>query len=180
MITTDRWVMYLVTLSRRKNLESLEKLNPPVCIISKLKQVMALLTSLYPAAFNFHFPQISNRINAKEVYKEEDRSLNIEVYRKPPHTDQYLLFGSHHQLEHKLGVIPYVAETSEKLRMIFNKHYILVHSKPTNTQKQKLVHPKDKTPGINRVMQFMLFSSVQYRKLYSSHTGNSVYSSQFN
>ena len=39
------------------------------------------------------------------VHTEEDRSLNIEVYRKPTHTDQYLLFDSHHPLEHKLGVI---------------------------------------------------------------------------
>lgn len=32
-------------------------------------------------------------------------SLKIEVYRKPTHTDQYLLFDSHHPHEHKLGVI---------------------------------------------------------------------------
>ena len=39
------------------------------------------------------------------VHTEEDRSLNIEMYRKPTHTDQYLLFDSHHPLEHKLVVI---------------------------------------------------------------------------
>ena len=39
------------------------------------------------------------------VYIEEDRSLNTEVYRKPTHTNQYLLFHSHHPLEHKLAVI---------------------------------------------------------------------------
>ena len=49
-------------------------------------------------------------------------------------------------------VILYVAGTSEKLRSTFNKHYIPVHFKTTNTVKQKLVHPNDKTPGINRVM----------------------------
>ena len=31
-------------------------------------------------------------------------------------------------------------------RRIFNEHHILVHIKPTNTLRQKLVHPKDKTP----------------------------------
>ena len=36
---------------------------------------------------------------------EKDRGLNIEVYWKPAHTDQYLLFNSHHPLEHKLGVM---------------------------------------------------------------------------
>ncbi|XP_060756880.1 uncharacterized protein LOC132867932 [Neoarius graeffei] len=40
-----------------------------------------------------------------DVHIRQDRSLSIEVYRKPPHTDQYLLFDSHHPLEHKLGVI---------------------------------------------------------------------------
>ena len=39
------------------------------------------------------------------VHTEEGRSLNIEIYRKPTHTNQYLLFNSHHPLEHKLGVI---------------------------------------------------------------------------
>lgn len=39
------------------------------------------------------------------IYIEKDRSLHIGVYRKPTHADQYLLFDSHHPLEHKLGVI---------------------------------------------------------------------------
>ena len=39
------------------------------------------------------------------VHTEEDRSLNLEVYRKPTRTDQYLLFDSRHPLEHELGVI---------------------------------------------------------------------------
>ncbi|XP_040922260.1 uncharacterized protein LOC121200823, partial [Toxotes jaculatrix] len=146
-----------------------------------------------------------------DVHLAEDRSLYIGVYRKPTHTDQYLLFDSHHPLEHKLGVIrtlehradniptstraqaeehkhikgalktcgypswsfgkttrsrkntnredvenmedkhkniviPYVSGVSEKLRRIFNKHQIPVCFKPSNTLRQKLVHPKDKIP----------------------------------
>ena len=145
-----------------------------------------------------------------EVHIGSNRSLQIGVYRKPTHTDQYLLFDSHHPLEHKLGVIrtlqhradtvptsqqarakehkhlrgalktcgypswsfvkssgasrnknrvaeeekrdrrhnitiPYMSGVSEKLRRIFNKHSIPVHFKPTNTLKQRLVHPKDRT-----------------------------------
>ena len=147
---------------------------------------------------------------------KKDRSLHIGVYRKPTHTDQYLLFDSHHPLEHKLGVIrtlqhradnvptssqaqgaehkhlrgalktcgyprwtfvktaaasrksnskvvvkerqnkrnniviPYVSGVSEKLRRIFNKHCIPVYFKPTNTLRQRLVHPKDKTPHTHK------------------------------
>ena len=36
---------------------------------------------------------------------KEDINLNIEVYRKPTHTNQFLHFVSHHPLGHKLGVI---------------------------------------------------------------------------
>ncbi len=35
----------------------------------------------------------------------EDRRIQVEVYRKPTHTDQHLLLDSHHPLEQKLGVI---------------------------------------------------------------------------
>ncbi|XP_012811622.2 uncharacterized protein LOC105946468, partial [Xenopus tropicalis] len=178
------------------------------------------------AAFSEHINSVDNNIKftREDVHEnklafldclisiQEGGILKTEVYRKPTHTDQYLLFDSHHPLEHKLGVIrtlhhraesvttdteskdkeckhlrgalkacgypdwafvktratkpnrntkrnnrpeaerrrniviPYVAGVSEKLRRIFNKHHIPVFFKPSNTLRQKLVHPKDPTP----------------------------------
>ena len=49
-------------------------------------------------------------------------------------------------VERKNITIPYVSDLSEKLRRIFGKHRIPVSFKPTNTLRQKLVHPKDKQP----------------------------------
>lgn len=42
-------------------------------------------------------------------------SLKIEVYRKPAHTDHYLLFDSRYPQEHKLGVIITLHRQAENL-----------------------------------------------------------------
>ena len=39
------------------------------------------------------------------IHRRVDGSTKITIYRKPTHTDQYLLMDSHHPLHHKLGVI---------------------------------------------------------------------------
>ena len=39
-----------------------------------------------------------------DIHLEKDIGLSIEVYRKPTHTDQYLLFNLQHYLENMLGV----------------------------------------------------------------------------
>ena len=49
------------------------------------------------------------------VTVQEDGSLNTTVYRKATHTDQYLLFDSHHPLIHKLGVIRTLFHRAENI-----------------------------------------------------------------
>lgn len=41
--------------------------------------------------------------------------MKIKVYMKPTHTDQHLLFDSHHPQEHKLGVIITLHHQAENL-----------------------------------------------------------------
>ena len=49
------------------------------------------------------------------IHRKEDGSTKIIIYRKPTHTDQYLLMDSHHPLQHKLGVIRTLMHRAETL-----------------------------------------------------------------
>ncbi|CAH1247269.1 Hypp7863 [Branchiostoma lanceolatum] len=57
---------------------------------------------------NIKFTQEScqnNRLPFLDTKTIIEKDGNLEVYRKPTHTDQYLAFDFHHPLEHKLAVI---------------------------------------------------------------------------
>ena len=40
-----------------------------------------------------------------EIHINDDGSLKFKIYRKPTHTNQYLMFDSNHHINHKLGVV---------------------------------------------------------------------------
>ena len=62
--------------------------------------------------------------------RQSDGSIEVSVFRKKTHTDQYLAFQSHHPLHHKLGVIRTLLDisdtliTSEQEKMKEEKHII--------------------------------------------------------
>ena len=52
-------------------------------------------------------PELEGRIPflGALVTRKTDGSMKVQVYCKKTHSDQYLNFGSHHALQHKLGII---------------------------------------------------------------------------
>ena len=47
--------------------------------------------------------------------REEDGTVSTSVYRKPTHTDQYLVFESHHPMAHKRAVVKTLMHRAETL-----------------------------------------------------------------
>ncbi|XP_072022533.1 uncharacterized protein [Amphiura filiformis] len=62
---------------------------------------------------------------------QADGSLEIKIYRKPTHTDQYLHFSSNHPLEHKFGVIQTLFHRAES---VITKPQAVVEEKQHITQ----------------------------------------------
>ena len=56
--------------------------------------------------------------------REEDGSINTEVYRKPTHADQYLAFDSHHPAAHKTAVVITLMCRAEALSSLGVSHIL--------------------------------------------------------
>ena len=79
----------------------------------------AKLKKIYVVQFKLHLNSQHERIeftseeleNKKlavldtEVNVKEDGHLKIKIYRKPTHTDQYLMYNSNHHISQKLGIV---------------------------------------------------------------------------
>ena len=49
------------------------------------------------------------------INRQPDKTVKIQVYRKPTHTDRYLHFQSHHPIHHKSGVVRTLMDRKDML-----------------------------------------------------------------
>ena len=114
-----------------------------------------------------------------DVSLVKDGNLSIEIYRKPTHTDQYLLFDSHHPLAHKPGVTWTLKDRPQKVPSITEgKQKELRHIK-TALQTCDLVklskrRPKElpETERENRkklVIQYVAGLMEKFRRIFQKH-----------
>ncbi|XP_050957575.1 uncharacterized protein LOC127158535, partial [Labeo rohita] len=122
------------------------------------------------------------------MYLENEGDLQVEVYRKPTHTDQYLMFDSHHPLEHKLGVIRTLQHragtipTNQEARIKEQKHIEKALKQChypkwafIKAQKNKPNDPKSGNIKIKRprrshvVIPYVAGLSEKFRRVFSKH-----------
>ncbi|XP_072037135.1 uncharacterized protein [Amphiura filiformis] len=77
--------------------------HPPKIWYRYVDDSFCIMKRAHVDEFTHHINSINGAI--KFTTEQPDGSLTCGVYRKPTHTDQYLNFGSHHPLQHKLGVV---------------------------------------------------------------------------
>ncbi|XP_072048674.1 uncharacterized protein [Amphiura filiformis] len=120
------------------------------------------------------------------IYRKQDGSVKIQVYRKPTHTDQYLNFSSHHPLEHKLSVVRtllYRAETvvtdpddkSEEIRHVKEvlhesgyKDWTLFRTRPKPKEQNKDSDDDSCKKGIFVTLPYVEGLSERLRRVFNS------------
>ena len=116
-----------------------------------------------------------------------DGSLDIKIYRKPTHTDQYLNFSSNHPLEHKLGVIQTLSYRAESVitdpaAVEEEKHHITQALAKCDYPKwvfNRINNPKKDKPNTNKdsttkskgqvVIPYIKGFSEALRRIYDSY-----------
>jgi len=59
------------------------------------------------------------------INRQPDKTVKIQVYCKPTHTDQYLHFRSHHPIHHKSGVVRTLMDRKIRWCLRIEKSYTL-------------------------------------------------------
>ena len=111
------------------------------------------------------------------VTKPEDKSREVEHVKRALRTNQYeeWVFETPRAKPRDKSIpnrartsigLPYIHGTSEKLARIFRAHDVGVYHRPINTIRSLLVHPKDKTPDLQKCGVVYQITCPQYPHLY--------------
>ena len=119
------------------------------------------------------------------VTKPEDKSREVEHVKRALRTNQYEEWAFEtprakprdkprpNRARTSIG-LPYIHGTSEKLSRIFRAHDVGVYHRPINTIRSLLVHPKDKTPDLQKCGVVYQVTCPQCQQLYVGETGRTL------
>jgi len=84
--------------------------------VEKLTEFLNSLDAIGSIKFTYEVEQ-DGKLPFLDILLERTDSggLKLCIYRKSTHTDQYLNFGTHHPVEHKLSVMKTLLERSQQL-----------------------------------------------------------------
>jgi len=84
--------------------------------VDKLTEFLNSLDAIGSIKFTYEVEQ-DGKLPFLDILLERTDSggLKLCIYRKSTHTDQYLNFGAHHPVEHKLSVMKTLLERSQQL-----------------------------------------------------------------
>ena len=119
------------------------------------------------------------------VTKPEDKSREVEHVKRALRTNQYEEWAfeiprakprdkaSSNRARTSIGLV-YIHGTSEKLARIFCAHDVGVYHCPINTIRSLLVHPKDKTPDLQKGVVVYQITCPQCQHLYMGEAGRTL------
>jgi len=127
---------YMEKLERKDCREVLQNVDPrcrPKIWKRYVDDVLDVIKKDQGKNFTDHLNSIDDTNSIKFTYEEEtngviiipfldllinrqpDKTVKIQVYRKPTHTDHYLHFQSHHPIHHKSGVVRTLMDRKDTL-----------------------------------------------------------------
>ena len=128
----------------------------------------ACLQKEYVQEFHDHLNSINHHIQfTKEVEQNNCLSfldtvttwvsdrIQVDVYRKPTHTDKYLDFNSHHPLQHKRSVVNTLLDRAEQLQLQLIK--VLRDNNRT------IIFNADRIAHTFKCVQGWLWTSIQWK-----------------
>ena len=109
-----------------------------------------------------------------EVKIREDRGVEFTIYRKPTHTDQYLMYNSNHHISQKIGIAQTLRRRNEKL--VTKEDDRIEEEKKIKSSLKRCGYPnwtlkKKEKQNKERMEERNLFVSIPYVKSVSEKLG---------